>query len=70
MRTLRVALVQGGGQRGLSKEQVSPTTVYDAQIAATFRVTSIRPSPELVLWPEDVVALDSPAWPDHPRRRS
>ena len=60
VRTVRVAMVQGGGQRGLSKEQVSPATVYDAQIAATFRVTSIRPSPELVLWPEDVVALDHP----------
>ena len=58
--TLRVAMVQGGGQRGLSKEQVSPTTVYDAQVAATFRVTSVHPPPGLVLWPEDVVALPHP----------
>jgi apolipoprotein N-acyltransferase len=57
---LRVAMVQGGGQRGLSKEQVSPTTVYDAQVAATFRVTSVHPPPGLVLWPEDVVALPHP----------
>ena len=60
VRTVRVALVQGGGQRGLSKEQVSPTTVYAAQVAATSRVASARPPPQLVLWPEDVVALDRP----------
>jgi apolipoprotein N-acyltransferase len=60
VRALRVALVQGGGQRGLSKEQVSPSTVYDAQVAATRLVTSARPAPGLVLWPEDVVALDRP----------
>ncbi len=60
VRTVRVALVQGGGQRGLSKEQVSPTKVYEAQVAATYAVTSARPRPELVLWPEDVVALDRP----------
>ena len=58
--TVRVALVQGGGQRGVSKEQVSPTTVYDAQLAATYGVTTARPHPELVVWPEDVVALDGP----------
>jgi apolipoprotein N-acyltransferase len=60
VRALRVALVQGGGQRGLSKEQVSPTTVYEAQVAATDGVASVHPGPELVLWPEDVVALDGP----------
>ncbi len=60
VRTLRVAMVQGGGQRGLSKEQVFPITVYDAQVAATFPVTSVHPPPGLVLWPEDVVALSHP----------
>jgi apolipoprotein N-acyltransferase len=58
--TVRVALVQGGGQRGVSKEQVSPTTVYDAQLSAMYAVASARPHPELVVWPEDVVALDRP----------
>ena len=58
--TVRVALVQGGGQRGLSKEQVSPTTVYDAQLSAMLAVASARPHPQLVVWPEDVVALDRP----------
>ena len=58
--TVRVALVQGGGQRGLSKEQVSPTTVYNAQLTATHAVASAEPHPELVVWPENVVALDRP----------
>jgi apolipoprotein N-acyltransferase len=57
---VRVALVQGGGQRGLSKEQVPPSRVFDAQVAANSRLTSVHPSPELVLWPEDVVALSRP----------
>jgi apolipoprotein N-acyltransferase len=39
---------------------VSPTTVYLAQLAAMEGVGDGRPSPELVLWPEDVVALDRP----------
>jgi apolipoprotein N-acyltransferase len=58
--TVRVALVQGGGQRGVSKEQVSPATVYDAQLSAMYAVAAARPHPELVVWPEDVVALDRP----------
>ncbi|HWD56599.1 MAG TPA: apolipoprotein N-acyltransferase [Acidimicrobiales bacterium] len=58
--TVRVALVQGGGQRGLSKEDVAPDTVYDAQLAAMDGVNSGHPHSELVVWPEDVVALDRP----------
>ena len=60
VRTVRVALVQGGGQRGLSKQEVPPASVLTAQVAATFRVAATRPAPQLVLWPEDVVALDRP----------
>ena len=67
LRTVRVALVQGGGRRGVSKEQVPASTVYRAQLAATGELDARRtapgqhdPSPELVLWPEDVVALDHP----------
>ena len=59
-RTLRVALVQGGGQRGVSKEDVPPSSVLAAQVAATFAVATAHPPPALVLWPEDVVALDRP----------
>jgi apolipoprotein N-acyltransferase len=57
---VRVALVQGGGQRGVSKEQVPASRVFDAQVAANSRVESVHPPPELVLWPEDVVALGRP----------
>jgi len=67
VRSVRVALVQGGGRRGLSKEQVPAATVYRAQLAATGELDTSRaavghghPSPELVLWPEDVVALAYP----------
>jgi apolipoprotein N-acyltransferase len=60
IRSLRVALVQGGGNRGVSKEDVPPATVYRAQLAATESVTHGGASPELVLWPEDVVALGQP----------
>ena len=59
-RSVAVALVQGGGQRGLSKEQVSPTSVLAAQLSATSAVATAHPDPQLVLWPEDVVALDRP----------
>jgi apolipoprotein N-acyltransferase len=58
--SVRVALVQGGGVRGLSKEQVAPASVYEAQLAATSGIATARPAPALVLWPEDVVALDRP----------
>jgi apolipoprotein N-acyltransferase len=58
--SVRVALVQGGGQRGLSKEQVSPASVYEAQVAAMLAVTHTHPSPDLVLWPENTVALNGP----------
>jgi apolipoprotein N-acyltransferase len=58
VRSLQVALVQGGGVRGLSKEEVSPTTVYDAQVAAAVALARRGATPGLVLWPENVVALD------------
>jgi apolipoprotein N-acyltransferase len=58
--TVRVAAVQGGGVRGLSREQVDPATVFDAQVAATESLIEqpAGASPSLVVWPEDVVALD------------
>lgn len=57
---LRVAAVQGGGVRGLSKSQVDPATVYDAQVAATAAIPRLdggRP-PVLIVWPEDTVSID------------
>jgi len=58
LRSITVALVQGGGPRGLNKEQVAPATVFDAQVAATEQFSRHHRAPDLVLWPEDVIALD------------
>lgn len=55
--SLRVALVQGGGARGLRAVDVNPRVTYTAQLRATAGVT--RPV-GLVLWPEDTVALYGP----------
>jgi len=60
--TVTAAAVQGGGRRGYSKSQVDPATVLAAAVAATdglARRTAGRPL-GLVLWPEDVVALEGP----------
>ena len=59
--TLRVAAVQGGGVRGLNELQVPASNVFDAQVSATQALetrSSLRP--QLIVWPEDVVALNGP----------
>ena len=58
--TLRVAAVQGGGVRGLSKAQVDPATVFAAQLDATAQIpeSDAGKAPALVVWPEDVVSLN------------
>ncbi|MHB8681019.1 MAG: protoporphyrinogen oxidase [Acidimicrobiales bacterium] len=57
-----VAAVQGGGVRGLRKAQVDPATVFAAAVTATQSLTAadVGREPALVVWPEDVVALDHP----------
>jgi apolipoprotein N-acyltransferase len=62
IKTLRVAAVQGGGVRGLSKSEVSPASVFTAQLRATAEIASVdhgRP-PALIVWPEDALSLDQP----------
>jgi apolipoprotein N-acyltransferase len=59
VRTVQAAMVQGGGAFGVSKEEISPASVFGAQLAAMKGVRA-HPPPDLVLWPEDVVALDGP----------
>ena len=61
---MTVAAVQGGGRRGVSMRQVDPATVLAAQEAATAALVGRartdrqdRHHVELVVWPEDVVAL-------------
>lgn len=56
--TIRTALVQGGGRRGLRAIEVNPMIPYHAELAAS---AAIRPgSVQLVVWPEDVVGLSRP----------
>jgi apolipoprotein N-acyltransferase len=60
--TITTAAVQGGGVRGFRKSQVNPAVVLAAQEAATARMQRLDhgSTPQLVLWPEDVVSLTSP----------
>ena len=60
VRSVTVAAVQGGGRRGLDKEQVAPSTVFAAQVRATRPLLAMARPPSLVLWPEDVIALAGP----------
>jgi apolipoprotein N-acyltransferase len=60
VRSVTVAAVQGGGRRGLDKEQVAPSNVFAAQVRATRPLLAMARPPSLVLWPEDVIALAGP----------
>lgn len=58
-RTIAVALVQGGGRRGVSAAEGSRAAVFAAQLEATAPLEhhgTIDPV-ALVVWPEDVIAL-------------
>ncbi len=59
--TVSTAAVQGGGPRGFRQSQVDPSMVLAAQMSATalLEQQDHGRSPQLVLWPEDVVALDT-----------
>jgi len=57
--SLRVAAVQGGGPRGTRATETASRAVFDRHLAAS---RTIAPgSVDVVVWPEDVVALDGPA---------
>lgn len=53
--SLRAAIVQGGGRRGLSALEQPASTALAATITETARLTPHRAA--LVIWPEDVVSL-------------
>jgi apolipoprotein N-acyltransferase len=57
VRSVRVALVQGGGQRGLRAVENSSQRVFDAQVQASSMITD---PVDLIVWPEDVIALTGP----------
>ena len=52
-RRLRVAVVQGGGPRGVRAVARDPAPVFQRHFDAT--AAGVRPPVDLVLWPEDVV---------------
>jgi apolipoprotein N-acyltransferase len=53
-RTLSVAAIQGGGQRGVSAIDVPAANVLGAQLAAT---AGVNRRVDLAVWPEDSVSL-------------
>jgi apolipoprotein N-acyltransferase len=55
--TLRVALVQGGGEQGTSDEETDDREVFLRQLRASERVDT---PVDLVVWPEDVVDVEGP----------
>jgi apolipoprotein N-acyltransferase len=58
--TVSVVAVQGGGARGFRKSQINPSVVLAAQMSETRLLAERGATPQLVLWPEDVVSLDTP----------
>jgi len=54
---VRVALVQGGGPRGLRAVTGGDAGVYDRHLTAS---AGVQPPVDLVLWPEDVADIDGP----------
>ena len=54
---LRVAVVQGGGPRGLRAVFADPRTTFDAHLTASAQVSQ---PVDLVVWPENVVNVDGP----------
>jgi apolipoprotein N-acyltransferase len=57
LKTVSVAVVQGGGKRGLDQLQVPASVVYQAALSPTEQLAG---NTQLVLWPEDVVSLAGP----------
>ena len=53
---ISVAAVQGGGPRGVRAVERDPGPVFDNQVAET---AAVRGHVDLVLWPEDVVDVDT-----------
>jgi apolipoprotein N-acyltransferase len=60
VRSVTVTVIQGGGKRGVSKDQADPATVFAAQVSGAWSLRATAHSSSLVLWPEDVIALTGP----------
>jgi apolipoprotein N-acyltransferase len=55
-RGITVAVVQGGGPRGVRAVARDPAPVFQRHVDAT---AGVRPPVDIVLWPEDVVDIDA-----------
>ena len=53
--TLKVAIVQGGGQQGTTIDEVPPSVVFARHVEAS---AAVPQGLDMVLWPEDVVEVD------------
>jgi apolipoprotein N-acyltransferase len=56
-RPISIAIVQGGGRVGFRAVNTDPTDVENRAFAAT---EDVRGTPELLMWPEDVIDVDDP----------
>ena len=56
IRTINAAVVQGGGPQGTRATETDPRDVFDRHIEASSLITT---PVDLVVWPENVVAVDS-----------
>jgi apolipoprotein N-acyltransferase len=62
--SIRIAAVQGGGERGTRAIHSDEAAVFDAHVAATDRVPG---GVDLIVWPEDVVDVDEDDVRDTPQ---
>ena len=57
IRAINAAVVQGGGPQGTRATETDPRDVFDRHIEASSLITT---PVDLVVWPENVVAVDAP----------
>lgn len=57
IRTINAAVVQGGGPQGTRATETDPRDVFDRHIESSSLITT---PVDLVVWPENVVAVDAP----------
>ena len=64
-RTLRIAVVQGGGPQGTRATSTEPGIVMQRHLAATATIP-VTSRIDLVVWPENVIDVDQIAFADSP----
>ena len=64
-RTLRVAIVQGGGPQGTRASETDPRIVFERHLAASHLIDE---PVDLVVWPENVIDVEGVPFADSPER--